>query len=279
MALLFILLLWSRFCHLLIVSRFFVSGVGLLSGFLSPSSPDPCLVFVCVPPFCVWFVSSPPCFLLSSLSLRRWGNPNPLWGVWVSPCVSSSRTRSPTSTRTLTSAPTPWPRPALAFFFFSFSPSSSLVFLVLVFLGLSWWCCVSSWFVSGGGSLHAFLDNPNALVARGGRTRHPSPQLGLLSRLLFWDWVRTGVPYIFGKMYRAGLTPPTPFLSNAVKYSPGRGWGWPREGNRTVTLRLLVFPPSRRGNAVRFFHFVFLLCLVRCLLSFFYRSSLLRVVV
>ena len=33
MALLFILLLWSRFCHLLIVSRFFVSGVGLLSGF------------------------------------------------------------------------------------------------------------------------------------------------------------------------------------------------------------------------------------------------------
>ena len=32
MALLFILLLWSRFCHLLIVSVFFVSGVGLLSG-------------------------------------------------------------------------------------------------------------------------------------------------------------------------------------------------------------------------------------------------------
>ena len=67
--------------------------------------------------------------------------------------------------------------------------------------------------------------------------------------------MRTGVPYIFGKMYRAGLTPPTPFLSNAAKYSPGRGWGWPREGNRTVTLRLLVFPPSRRGKCCPIFSF------------------------
>ena len=60
-----------------------------------------------------------------------------------------------------------------------------------------------------------------------------------------------------GIMYRTGLTPPTPFLSNAVKCRPGRGWGWPREGNRTVTLSLLVFPLLEGGSAVRFFHFVF----------------------
>ena len=56
-------------------------------------------------------------------------------------------------------------------------------------------------------------------------------------------------------MYRTGLTPPSPFLSNAVNYSPGRGWGWPRAGNRTVTLTLLVFPPSRRGKCCPFFSF------------------------
>ena len=71
---------------------------------------------------------------------------------------------------------------------------------------------------------------------------------------LFWGWVRTGVPYTFWHVQNRSH-PPTPFLSNAVKYSPGRGWGWPRAGNRTVTLTLLVFPLSRRGNCWPFFSF------------------------
>ena len=135
MALLFIFLLWSWFCHLLIISVSFCLWGWSLVWFLSPSSPDPCLVSVCVPFFsCVWFVSSPPCFLLSSLSLRRWGNPNPLRGFGVPLVFSSSRTRSPTSTRTSRSAPTPRRCPAPAFFF----SSSPLVFWVGVF---SFWSC------------------------------------------------------------------------------------------------------------------------------------------
>ena len=59
---------------------------------------------------------------------------------------------------------------------------------------------------------------------------------------------------------RPGLTPPTPFLSNAVKYSPGRGWGWPREGDlgpATVLSHSIWshFPLLEGGNAVRFFSF------------------------
>ena len=74
------------------------------------------------------------------------------------------------------------------------------------------------------------------------------------------------------RMYRTGLTPSTPFLPNAVKHSPGRGWGTNWTGNRTVThcsvLVLSLFPLLERGNAVRFFHFVFS-CLARRLLSLF----------
>ena len=87
MVLLFILLLWSRFCHLLIVSRLLSLGLGSCLVF-KPFKPRPVFGFcMCSSLFCVWFVSSPPVFLLFSLSLRRWGNPNPLWGVWGSPCV------------------------------------------------------------------------------------------------------------------------------------------------------------------------------------------------
>ena len=58
--------------------------------------------------------------------------------------------------------------------------------------------------------------------------------------------------------------PPTPFLLNAVKHSPGRGWGTSNgQGNRTVThcvgLVMCAFPLFEGGNAVRFFHFVFFL--------------------
>ena len=128
---------------------FFVSGVGLLSGFLSPSSPDPCLVFVCVPSFCVWLVSSTPCF---SLSLSQaLGKPKPIWFGF--PLVfSSSCTRSPSTTRTLTSARTSRHCPAPVFFFFRRRRSVSgrcllvLVLSVSVFLvGVFSLSLVSGW--------------------------------------------------------------------------------------------------------------------------------------
>ena len=87
MALLFILLLWSWFCHLLIVSRFFCLWGWSLVWFLSPSSPDPCLVSVCVP-FFLCLV----CFVAAVFSLvlsfsQALGKPKPPSGVWGSPCV------------------------------------------------------------------------------------------------------------------------------------------------------------------------------------------------
>ena len=120
----------------------------MFSGTLSPSRPDPCLVFiVCVLLLLfVWFVHRRRVFS-SSLSLRRRGNPNPPKAVWCSPCVSSSCTRTPPSTRTSLSTPTPRPSTALAFvflfvFFFcssSFSGSGVFCFFffgfVLVVLG------------------------------------------------------------------------------------------------------------------------------------------------
>ena len=74
-----------------------------------------------------------------------------------------------------------------------------------------------------------------------------------------WGRVRTRIPWL-RLSHWAGCTPPTPFLSNAVKDSPGRGWGTGSAGNRTVTLlgtSICFVPLFERGNAVRFFHFVF----------------------
>ena len=72
-------------------------------------------------------------------------------------------------------------------------------------------------------------------------------------------------------LHRLGLTPPTPFLPNAVKDSPGRGRGRISAGNFTVTqcrALVFVFPPFRRGKCCPFFFLCFS-CLARCLLSFF----------
>ena len=108
-------------------------------GTLSPSSPDPCLVVVCVLLLLfVWLVSSTPCSLFFSLSLRRWGNPNLLRGVWGSPCVSSSWTSSPTSIRTPCPSPSSRSRPAPVFFF------AVDCFLVRVFARFWSWSCLAS---------------------------------------------------------------------------------------------------------------------------------------
>ena len=90
--------------------------------------------------------------------------------------------------------------------------------------------------------------------------------------------MRTDFPRVFPTR-RFGLIPPTPFLQNAVKDNPGRGWGTITSGNRTVTVSALdsrMFAPPR-GKCCPFFSFCFFRCLVWCLLPFFCRSSFLRV--
>ena len=82
------------------------------------------------------------------------------------------------------------------------------------------------------------------------------------------------------RMYRTGLTPPTPFLSNAVKYSPGRGWGWPREGDlgpATVLSHFLLLVLSFFPLKCCPFFFILCFCVwsgVFC--RFFCRSSRLK---
>ena len=75
---LFFSLLWSWFCHLVACIAFFCLWGWSFVWSLSPSSPDPCLFFLYVSLFfsLVWLVSSTPCSLFLSLSLRCWGNPN-----------------------------------------------------------------------------------------------------------------------------------------------------------------------------------------------------------
>ena len=90
----------------------------------------------------VWLVSSPPCSLFFSLPLRRWGNPNPLRGVWGSLCVSSPWTRSATSTRTSSSSTSPQPSPAPVFLLlFSFSLDAVARFAVRVFFSFVFLVC------------------------------------------------------------------------------------------------------------------------------------------
>ena len=52
-----------------------------------PLRSAPCLLDVCVPlSFFCCLVRSPTTFLFLSLSLRRWGNPNPVWGLGFPLC-------------------------------------------------------------------------------------------------------------------------------------------------------------------------------------------------
>ena len=159
MALLFVFLLRSWFCHLVDCIAFFCLWGWYLVWFLSPSSPDPCLVFVCVPLFLVSGLFRRRRVFSCLLFLSGAGETQTPFGGFGVPLVfSSSRTRSPTSTRTSRSAPTPRPRPAPVFFF----SSSSLVFWVGVF---SFWSCRCLWFLVGVLGLW-FWSLPGSCIAR-----------------------------------------------------------------------------------------------------------------
>ena len=122
--LVFVRFLWDG-CWVFCVV-FFVSGVGLLSGFfalkdLTLVCPDVCgplSLSLCLVCSSATFFSV---FFFFSLSLSGAGGTQTPCGVWDSPCDSSSWTRTPTSTRTSSFSPSPRPRPAPVFFcFFSF---------------------------------------------------------------------------------------------------------------------------------------------------------------
>ena len=139
-ALLFVFLLWSWFCYLVVCIAFFCLWGWYLVWSFSLSRLDPfsasCLLSSLSLSFSVilfvWCVRRRRLSL--SLSLRRWGNPSP-FGVWVSPCDSSSCARTSTSTRTFLSTPTLRHLPSPCFFL-----PPSVVFLVVVGLCLSGGC-------------------------------------------------------------------------------------------------------------------------------------------
>ena len=144
---------------LVCVFFFFVSWVGHL--YANLALQDSCLVdFLLVLSFLAGLVFDGDVFLsqffFSSLSLRRWGNTNPLV-VRISPSVSSS-SRSTSSIRTSRPAPSPRHR-ARSCFLFSTT-------LVLVSFSSSWfvYACILIVFKRGGGQ-QSLPPPPMAIVA------------------------------------------------------------------------------------------------------------------
>ena len=120
----------------LIVSRFCLWGWSFV-WFVSPSSPDPCLVFCMCPSFFLCLVGFVAAVFSLSLS-QALGKPKPIWFGF--PLVFSWP-RSPSTTRTSRTPPTPRfpPAPVCVFIFFDVARLSGGCWLwVAVFvLGLS----------------------------------------------------------------------------------------------------------------------------------------------
>ena len=135
----------SVLCAAVVISQ----GSVYVFGPLSPSRPDPCLFFNCLSSsffslsgiFVDAVSLSLSLFLSLCLSLRRWGNPNPI-GVWVSPCVLCILAADFVSNPYSVLINFPKASPRACFFFFS----SSLVCRLGVFLVS---CLGSGWFLQG----------------------------------------------------------------------------------------------------------------------------------
>ena len=107
---------------------FFVSGVGLLSGFFAFQDLTLVCPDVCGPlSLSLCSVYSSATFFSLSFSLSGAGETQTPLGVWVSPCVSSSWPSTPPSTRTSCSAYTPRHRSRTCFFSFFFVSSFVVV--------------------------------------------------------------------------------------------------------------------------------------------------------
>ena len=184
--------------------RVFVSGVGRLVWFLSPSSPDPYLALVCVPLFFSlsgWFRRRR-VFSCLLFSLRRWGNPN-LFGLGFPLCFFDPDAIAHFDPYSDLRIVHQGHCPAPAFFFFL--SSSSLGFgsvfarLCSVGVGFPGGCFVLCLWSLGGVLglgpgrfiLRCMQDVTNAVLGRGRETRHPpTPTRPIIIMAMFW---RTGV--------------------------------------------------------------------------------------
>ena len=93
---------------------------------------------------------------------------------------------------------------------------------------------------------------------------------------IFGQRVWNGYPACLpDKVCRAVHTPPAPFQQKAIKDGPGRGRGAFTPATVLSQSVRPLFPLLEGGHAVR----LIFLCLVRCPLLCFRRSSLLRVAV
>ena len=192
----------------------------MLSGTLSPSRPDPCLVLLFVSPlFSLFGLFVDVVFFLSFLSLRRWGNPSPLRGfgvpfVFLHP-AHALRLRPVLRARHLHHGHAPHLFLFFLSFFFS-SSSSSLVFRFGCFFGfLSWWCWVSWW-------VFLFL----VLVA----------VLSLLS-------VSDGTNAPLGGVGRLDISHPCRFTIIATVLGRGCGTAVPQDSLNTMSCRAVHTPP------------------------------------
>ena len=236
-----------------------VSGVGIMFGFV-PFRTCPLLaqMFACPLSFFVCLVWLSTTFSLF-LSLSGAGETQTPVGVWVSPSVSSSWTRTSSSTRTPCSSRSPRSSPAPVFFFF-FSTA-----LAWVFFGCGSRClgCLSVCLVCLSVCLSVCLpvhvciacktSNP-PLLWREGDNHLPPP--GHYHCHFLGIGVRTEVPCI--PCTDSVSPPPPPPSCRSCKGQPRKGVGEDRARQPYChTLWGLIFLLPQGGNAVRFFHFVF----------------------
>ena len=239
---------------------------------MSPSRPDPCLVFfVSVPLFSLFrLASSTPCSLIFVFFSQALGKPKCFWFGF--PLVfSSSCTRTTTTTRTSSSSTAPRLRPAPVFEFLFFVRRRSSFWCWLVVA-----CCGRFGPLSPSLSLlvvrlrgeHECSDQ----AERGGGLSDGTPAFYRHSCFLGLNTKRCPGRSVLNRLRSPHLFPQSP------KAVAGRcRWGsrpychtdaflaW-----RTVLSckRLLALPRLEGGSAVRF-SFVCFSCLVRCSLSLF----------
>ena len=224
----------------------------------------------------VWLVSSTPCFLLFSFSLRRWGNPN-LFGLGFPLCFRGHALAPRPVLRGRHLLPGHLPH---LFFFFSDAVRLSgggWSWLVVVALGLSLSLSLLSWWLCCAVSMNAVIRQ------REGVAYKTAPPI-IIIIIVFWGLSTERCPglSVLNRLCSPHLLPQSP------KAGAGRGGGG---AGRTVTQMLFwlggpychaiasLICSVSKGEMLSVFFTLCFLCLVRCLLSLFFRSSLLRVVV
>ena len=224
-----------------------------------PLGPDPVSQDVCLSSLFLWLFGlfADDVFFSLSLSLRRWGNPNP-FGVWVSPCVlffvHADFFINPYFLLDI------YPRsPARLVFFFR--RSRWVVVGIIGYRPLSLLVGINCMQI--------------AVTQRGWPTRR-RPHSWLWLCFVFWGvWARSGVPDVPSW---AACAPPH-LLPQSPKKGAERGGGG---ADRTVMQMLLgrlggpychvnacSLCPFSKGEMLSVFSFLCFLCLVRCLLPFF----------